>query len=239
MPSFFKRAKGVQKPHIVAHKPHGFFNLNLNMNLNCNLNYLAPVVPFSSVFESSDCIWYYGTLYVKEAVAVSKMACVANTNNEANTSAVANTIVVVNANASASDANASDANASDANINEDDDAESVCSSTSTSIHSGNPNKSTRSIAKTNQIRYIHDGTRLRHLVEWNGNEWHATFDAETNRVIRTPDGVAFDTLRQFARVHCNEVLGTTTALNNVWSDPQFQYQGDDGQWHPLSVLRTI
>ena len=192
MPSFFKRAKGVQKPHIVAHKSHGFFNLN----------YLAPVVPFSSVFESSDCIWYYGTLYVKEAVAVSKMACAANA----------------------------------ANTNEDDDAESVCSSTSTSIHSGNPNKSARSIAKTNQIRYIHDGTRLRHLV--NGNEWHATFDAETNRVIRMPDGVAFDTLRQFARVHCNEVLGTTSVLNNVWSDPQFQYQGDDGEWHPLSVLRT-
>lgn len=222
MPSFFKRAKGVQKPHIVAHKPHGFFNLNLN----CNLNYLAPVVPFSSVFESSDCIWYYGTLYVKEAVAVSKMACAANAanaannNNQANTSAVSNTIAV-------------------ANTNEDDDTESVCSSTSTSIHSGNPNKSARSIAKTNQIRYIHDGTRLRHLVEWNGNEWHATFDAETNRIIRTPDGVAFDTLRQFARLHCNEVLGTTSALNNVWSDPQFQYQDDDGQWHPLSVLRTI
>ena len=222
MPSFFKRAKGVQKPHIVAHKPHGFFNLNLN----CNLNYLAPIVPFSSVFESSDCIWYYGTLYVKEAVAVSKMACAANAanaannNNQANTSAVLNTIAV-------------------ANTNEDDDAESVCSSTSTSIHSGNPNKSARSIAKTNQIRYIHDGTRLRHLVEWNGNEWHATFDAETNRIIRTPDGVAFDTLRQFARLHCNEVLGTTSALNNVWSDPQFQYQDDDGQWHPLSVLRTI
>ena len=222
MPSFFKRAKGVQKPHIVAHKPHGFFNLNLN----CNLNYLAPVVPFSSVFESSDCIWYYGTLYVKEAVAVSKMACAANAanaannNNQANTSAVLNTIAV-------------------ANTNEDDDTESVCSSTSTSIHSGNPNKSARSIAKTNQIRYIHDGTRLRHLVEWNGNEWHATFDAETNRIIRTPDGVAFDTLRQFARLHCNEVLGTTSALNNVWSDPQFQYQDDDGQWHPLSVLRTI
>ena len=222
MPSFFKRAKGVQKPHIVAHKPHGFFNLNLN----CNLNYLAPVVPFSSVFESSDCIWYYGTLYVKEAVAVSKMVCAtnaanaANNNNQANTSAVSNTIAV-------------------ANTNEDDDTESVCSSTSTSIHSGNPNKSARSIAKTNQIRYIHDGTRLRHLVEWNGNEWHATFDAETNRIIRTPDGVAFDTLRQFARLHCNEVLGTTSALNNVWSDPQFQYQDDDGQWHPLSVLRTI
>ena len=208
MPSFFKRAKGVQKPHIVAHKPHGFVNLNLN----CNLNYLAPVVPFSSVFESSDCIWYYGTLYVKEVVAVSKIACAANT-SAANTSAV----------------NTSAVNTSAAN--EDDDAESVCSSTS------NPNKSTRSIAKTNQIRYIHDGTRLRHLVD--GNEWHATFDAELNRIIRTPDGVAFDTLRQFARLHCNEVLGTTSGLNNVWSDLQFQYQGDDGQWHPLSVLRTI
>lgn len=221
MPSFFKHVKGVQKPH----SKYFLHALKRSGSLHAPAFGFAPApafapifsAPVSSVFESSDCIWYYGTLYVKEAVAVSKMVNVANNNTSA--------------------ANTSATNTSAANPNEDDDTESVCSSTSTSIHSGNPNKAARSIAKTNQIRYIHDGTRLRHLV--NGNEWHATFDAEPNRIIRTPDGVAFDTLRQFARVHCNEVLGTTSALNNVWSDPQFQYQDDDGQWHPLSVLRTI
>ena len=33
----------------------------------------APAAPISNVFETSDCIWYYGTMYVKEAVAVEKL----------------------------------------------------------------------------------------------------------------------------------------------------------------------
>ena len=85
--------------------------------------------------------------------------------------------------------------------------------------------------------------RLRHMIllnranhEW--NEWFATFDAETNRIIRTPDGVAFDTLRQFARLHCNEVLSTDSSSTNVWSDPHFQYKDTDyDSWHPLSNLK--
>jgi hypothetical protein len=83
---------------------------------------------------------------------------------------------------------------------------------------------------------------LRHVILSNANdecdEWHATFDAEANRIIRTSDGVAFDTLRQFARLHHNEVWATTTGLTNVWSDPCFQYKDNaDDQWHPLSNLK--
>jgi hypothetical protein len=118
----------------------------------------------------------------------------------------------------------------------DDDDESVSSGNSSNCH--NP----RSIGKQNQFKYLKDGMRLRHAMlsdhpdhEW--DHWYATFDAETNRVIRTPDGVAFDTLRQFSRLHCNEVLGTTATLTNVWSDPHFQYEDDEGQWHPLAKLK--
>ena len=116
---------------------------------------------------------------------------------------------------------------------DDDDTESVSSSTS-----NHP----RNIGKQNQLKYLSKSMRLRHMIllnrakhEW--NEWYATFDSETNRIIRTPDGVAFDTLRQFARLHCNEVLGTTANLNNVWADPHFQYQHVDGEWHPLAKLK--
>jgi hypothetical protein len=119
----------------------------------------------------------------------------------------------------------------------DDDAESVSSGNSNCMN--HP----RNVGKQNQLKYLKDGMRLRHMIllnrashEW--NEWFATFDTETNRIIRTSDGVAFDTLRQFARVHCNEILATTATLTNVWSDPHFQYQDDvDGQWNPLSKLK--
>ena len=80
--------------------------------------------------------------------------------------------------------------------------------------------------------------RLRHMVQTNHDTWFATFDAETNRIIRTPDGVAFDTLRQFARLHCNEVLSTDSSSTNVWSDPHFQYKDTDyDAWYPLSNLK--
>ena len=85
---------------------------------------------------------------------------------------------------------------------------------------------------------------LRHLIPLsssNDDEWFSTFDAESNRIIRTPDGVAYDTLRQFARLHHNEVWGTTTVFTNVWSDPHFQYKDkddvDDDVWHQLSNLK--
>jgi hypothetical protein len=241
MPSFFKPAKGVQKPHIVAHKPffyvlkkpQSYLNLNPGLNLNCFA---------SGVFDSNDCIWYYGTLYVKEAVAVVKL----NEKhvpesiglNDAATNHDNNNHDNHNHNHNHDNHNhANHANHDDDNDN-DDDAESV----SSSISSGNPTafKHPRSIAKQNQIKYLKDGMRLRHAILANAwDHWHATFHAETNRIIRTPDGVAFDTLRQFARLHCNEVLSDDALYStNVWSDPQFMYQDDaDGQWHPLANLK--
>ena len=101
----------------------------------------------------------------------------------------------------------------------------------------------KNIGKQNQLKFLKDGMQVKHLLlvdraknEW--NEWFATFDAETNRIIRTPDGVAFDTLRQFARIHSNEILSMDLAATNVWSDSNFQYQDDaTGEWHPLSELK--
>jgi hypothetical protein len=129
---------------------------------------------------------------------------------------------------------------------DDDDTESVCSHNSSSHNSGssshninhihNEVKPGRSIGKQNQLKYLKDGMLLRHMVL--SDKWFATFESETNRIIRTSDGVAFDTLRQFARLHCNEVLSTdSSSSTNVWSDPHFQYQDEDGQWHPLSNLK--
>lgn len=82
--------------------------------------------------------------------------------------------------------------------------------------------------------------QLRHYLfnELDLDYWYAVFNAQTNRIIRLPDGVTFDTLRQFARLHCNEVLGMTPALGNVWTNPNFQYLATDGNWHPLSNLKS-
>ena len=97
------------------------------------------------------------------------------------------------------------------------------------------------MGKQNQLTYLRDGMLLRHTIPLSNSnstdEWFATFDAESNRIIRTPDGVAYDTLRQFARLHHNEVWGTITVLTNVWSDPHFQYRDEDGNWAPLSNLK--
>ena len=139
--------------------------------------------------------------------------------------------------------NNNDNNNNDNNDNggdEDDDTESVCSGSSKNEMNLNAAfKHPRNIGKKNQIKYLKDGMMLRHIVQLNNDEWVATFDAETNRIIRTSDGVAFDTLRQFARLHCNEVqpLGSSHSTN-VWSDPHFQYQDSmDEQWHPLANLK--
>ena len=120
-------------------------------------------------------------------------------------------------------------------VDDDDDTESISSANGSISAFKHP----RNIGKQNQLKYLKDGMRLRHIVQFNDDEWYATFDAETNRIIRTPDGVAFDTLRQFARLHCNEVLSVdSSSSTNVWSDPHFQYKDDsDGQWHPLAQLK--
>lgn len=172
--------------------------------------FIAPS-PVSSVFDSQDCIWYYGTVYVRESVAVSKVMELQHHANQEKQKQ----------------------DQEPEKQDDDDDSESVSS--------GNSSNNPRNIGKQNQLKYLKDGMRLRHCMTsdqhvW--DHWYATFDAETNRVIRTPDGVAFDTLRQFSRLHCNEVLGTTATLTNVWSDPHFQYKDvDSDSWHPLSKLK--
>jgi hypothetical protein len=211
------------------------------------LNYFMPQGWFiapnpSTVFEINDCIWYYGTLYVKEAVAVQQLqqqqlqqqpATVETLGATATaTSQMEQTATVTS---TATDAVTATATATDADhAFDDDDTES--------ISSGNGGisafKTSRSIGKQNQLKYLKDGIQLRHIVQLNQHEWFATFDAETNRIIRTPDGVAFDTLRQFARLHCNEVLSVDSSSTNVWSDPHFQYKdADHDAWHPLSNLK--
>jgi hypothetical protein len=178
--------------------------------------------PVSSVFDSGDCIWHYGTVYVKETVAVAKL----NINLTKNRPPVVPVVTVVPVVPVVPPA-AYD----DIDNDNDEDTESVSSSGTQSAF-----KQTRSIAKQNQLKYLKDGMRLRHFFR-ELNYWYAVFDAETNRIIRTPDGVAFDTLRQFARLHCNEVLGMTPILGNVWTDPHFQYEDDEGKWHPLANLK--
>lgn len=246
MPSFFKHsnanAKGVQKTHVMvaAHKPKPTFHVlkktqsyfNYLMPQNWFFSPAPPSVLHSGVFEANDCIWYYGTLYVKEAVAVARLQqepVHASVQEPVHHSVQCSVQCSVQEPVQPCHPPIAD--------DADDDAESVSSGNS------NCTNHPRNVGKQNQLKYLKDGMRLRHMIllnrathEW--NEWLATFDVETNRIIRTSDGVAFDTLRQFARLHCNEILATTSTLTNVWSDPHFQYQDDvDGQWYQLSQLK--
>ena len=213
MPSHphFKHSRGVQKKQYFVSYHHPIYVPQSDWHYSMPQIWCAPPgpAPVSSVFDSGDCIWHYGTVYVKETVAVAKL-------NLTEKQALIVPVVPT---------------AYDDNDN-DDDTESVSSS-------GNPSafKHPRSIAKQNQLKYLKHGMRLRHSVPLNSDNWFAKFDAETNRIIRTPDGVAFDTLRQFARLHHNEVWATTTGLANVWTDPHFQYEDDEGEWHPLANLK--
>ena len=183
---------------------------------------VAAPLPVSKEFATNDCIWYYGTLYVKEAVAVARMQDQQQMHQP-----------VQQIQETAQDTHHC------IDVFDDDDTESISSGNGSISAFKHP----RNIGKQNQLKYLKDGMRLRHMIllnranhEW--NEWFATFDAETNRIIRTPDGVAFDTLRQFARLHCNEVLSTDSSSTNVWSDPHFQYKDTDyDSWHPLSNLK--
>jgi hypothetical protein len=237
-------AKGVKKPQSSTSAYKTFFNVFQKKN-HCPAPVsgflpqgwftsapITPAVPTttSKEFESNDCIWYYGTLYVKEAVAVTKIDEIKETHKQSLLEPVSESEPVkLSFN-------------NDDNEHDDDDTESVCSNHSNSHHhinssnlNNNATKHPRSIGKQNQIKYLKDGMRLRHVVSL--DEWVATFDAGTNRIIRTPDGVAFDTLRQFARLHCNEVDSSFTSTN-VWSDPHFQYKDMDyDSWHPLSNLK--
>ena len=235
MPSFVKHSnskpKGVQKVHVDVSKPffHGFKKPSGYLNYFIPQRWCAPApapapAPVSSMFDTNDCIWYYGTLYVKEAVAViivQEQQQLQQQLQDQLQQQSHHQLQQVNQHAG-----------------DDDDDASSCSGSIGSAY-----KHPRSIGKQNQLKYLKDGMRLRHLVlvnranhEW--NEWFGTFDAETNRIIRTPDGVAFDTLRQFARLHCNEILSMDNGSINVWSDPHFQYQEHaSGEWQSLSNLK--
>ena len=196
----------------------------------------------SSVFDRQDCIWFYGTVYVKEATAVAKLN--AQTPDLIQDKCTINPDLIQNKCNSNTDLIQETRKNVNETVNEndndnDDDTESVTS------NNGNANANgKRNVGKQKQLAHLKDGMLLRHLIPLsssNDDEWFATFDAESNRIIRTPDGVAYDTLRQFARLHHNEVWGTTTVLTNVWSDPHFQYKDkddvDDDVWHPLSNLK--
>ena len=233
MPSHFKpvpsATRGVQKmlaythAHMHAHKQRTFLH---------HLNWVVPQAtamapaPASSVFDTNDCIWHYGTVYVREAVAVEKIQEQQQQQmrqQQEQLHHMQEMHHIYHAQKQAQESH-----------EDDDDTES------TSGGSVNAFKCSRNIGKQNQLKHLKDGMRLRHLllVDHATHEWCATFDAETNRIIRTPDGVAFDTLRQFARLHSNEALAMDLTSTNVWSDPNFQYQDDaSGHWHPLADLK--
>ena len=254
MPSFFKHSNGIHKPRFTPHKPglraipcttscatsgSTFLNTSFLNTSFFNTTFFNTSV-FTSVFDSQDCIWYYGTLYVKEATAVAKLNERVPVTSDPVTSDPVNSDPVnsepVNSDPVTSDPVNSDPVNSDliqdnqSNPSFDDNDDDVDAESVSSIGK-------RNVGKQNQLKYLKDGMQLRHFFH-DLDYWHAVFDADTNRIIRTPDGVAFDTLRQFARLHCNEVLGMTPTLGNVWTNPNFQYKDkDDDLWHPLSSLK--
>jgi hypothetical protein len=261
MPSFFKHFNysnhsyysnalkgGVQKLH--ASNKYFLKKTNAYLLKHIPVIFSPPPLPCSSVFDSNDCIWYHGTLYVRENVAVAKLQSAPGSlapgslapgslapGSLAPGSLAPGSLAPVSATLApgslAPGSLAPGSLAPGSLAPDDDDNESVSSGSSGINHP-------RNIGKANQLKYLKDGMQLRHITAVNENThcWNATFDAENNRIIRRPDGVAFETLRQFARLHCNEVLGTMVAsYSNVWCDPHFQYQHDDGSWHALSKLK--
>ncbi len=193
MPSFIKHLKGIQKMRVVSKKPFALWG-----------NMFGCPTPTSSVFDSKECIWYHGVVYVKETTAATKVKGLQEE--------VKGLMVM--------------------DVPEDNDEESVSS--------GNSSIKGVGLGKQKQLMHLRNGMKLRHLItsenENVSDEWLAVYDATTNRIIRD-DGVAFETLRQFSRVHCNELLPTKSTLINVWSDPNFQYQTLENEWVSLHNLK--
>jgi hypothetical protein len=224
MPSFCKHAlKGIKKVHAPSSPSYVktfFYGMKKAV---CSIPIFSPPpppLPHSSVFDTFDCIWYYGTLYVRENVAVAKLL-----EQQQQQQQQQQHIQIT-------EQCQGQFQCTPEGPEDEDDTESVSSgiSSGTNVHP-------RNIGKQNQLKYLKDGMQLRHFFN-ESDYWYAVFNAETNRIIRTPDGVTFDTLRQFARLHYNEVLGMTPALGNVWTNPNFQYLDADGNWHPLSNLKS-
>jgi hypothetical protein len=240
MPPYFKHSavpKGVQK--VQTHKPKPFF-YGLKKATQSYLHSIVPQswfpvapAPISSVFETRDCIWYHGTIYVRESAAVEKIEEKQQQMHSQHVMELQHQTHEMHEIQELQQPHQDQPHMLDVG-DYDDDTESTTSGNGSAL------KSSRNIGKINQLKYLKDGMHLRHviMVIHVVNEWFATFDAETNRIVRTPDGVAFDTLRQFARVHSNEVVPDATFQCNVWSDAHFQYHDDvSGQWHPLSELK--
>ena len=253
MPSHLKQVppatRGIQKIPVHKQKPvYNGFKKTIQSYFNCVVPDCWHAPP-SSVFDSNDCIWYYGTVYVRESVAVEKiqgqqqqMRQMEEQHAQVLKEQLQHIQEMHDMQHVQNQAQAlSHVLTQDLSQNceyDDDDTESTTSGNGSGIF-----KVSRNIGKQNQLKYLKDGMRLRHLLlidraTHERNEWFATFDAETNRIIRAQDGVAFDTLRQFARLHSNDVLSVDLASTNVWSDPNFQYQDDaNGHWYPLSDLK--
>jgi len=200
MPSFIKHLKGIQKMRVVSKKPFALWG-----------NMFGCPTPTSSVFDSKECIWYHGVVYVKETTAATKVKGLQE-EVKGLQEEVKGLMVM--------------------DVPEDNDEESVSS--------GNSSIKGVGLGKQKQLMHLRNGMKLRHLItSENDNvsdEWLAVYDATTNRIIRD-DGVAFETLRQFSRVHCNELLPTKSTLINVWSDPNFQYQTLENEWVSLHNLK--
>jgi hypothetical protein len=200
MPSFIKHLKGIQKMRVVSKKPFALWG-----------NMFGCPTPPSSVFDSKECIWYHGVVYVKETTAATKVKGLQE-EVKGLQEEVKGLMVM--------------------DVPEDNDEESVSS--------GNSSIKGVGLGKQKQLMHLRNGMKLRHLIpSENANvsdEWLAVYDATTNRIIRD-DGVAFETLRQFSRVHCNELLPTRSTLINVWSDPNFQYQTLENEWVSLHNLK--
>ena len=240
MPSHFKHSttiiRGIQKvpAYTHVHKQPPVFHI-FHKPIYSHFNWVVPPAPASSVFDTHDCIWHYGIVYVRDAVAVEKIQRqqLQMRQQQEQLQHMQEMHDMYHVQKQAQEGLSQ--SLSQIHGDDDDDTEST-----TSGNGSGTFKVSRNIGKQNQLKHLKDGMRLRHLllVDRATHEWSATFDAETNRIIRAPDGVAFDTLRQFARLHSNDVLSVDLASTNVWSDPNFQYQDDaSGHWHPLADLK--
>lgn len=178
--------------------------------------------------DINDSIYYYGTKYVKETAVRNLMNNFSKDKTQ-----------IINENLKTIKDLQEKLNSmlpNNLNTNEDNsDNESVCS-----VSSASSLNSVHNIGKKNQLKYCRHNMRLKHtLVGPKGlmDVWYGHFDAELNKVVRT-DKIEFETLRQFSRVHHQDINPLThPMIENVWIDPYFQYEDENGYWFALANLR--
>jgi len=221
MPSFIKHLKGIQKMRVVSKKPFALWG-----------NMFGCPTPTSSVFDSKECIWYHGVVYVKETTAATKVKGLQEEVKGLQEEVKGLQEEVKGLQEEVKGLQEEVKGLMVMDVPDDNDEESVSS--------GNSSIKGVGLGKQKQLMHLRNGMKLRHLIpsenENVSDEWLAVYDATTNRIIRD-DGVAFETLRQFSRVHCNELLPTKSTLINVWSDPNFQYQTLENEWVSLHNLK--